>query len=281
MVDMIVKPTPCTQGHIAQWFRAPSIYLGGRDVNELYSHSYSTRTRWCEYSILAARRSVATPHRHRIRAVAGRVIAVSPSLSIAALSLSYELALLNLLSWLNRRCRVVVPSLGGPPSSCLGDIHWWGTVGVWVVVVVLNVERGKPPWPVGSNLFHARPVIASSMHANLRQIQATCTANDKLRQHALEHASSSPTQLRAAQTPAAAQHPANAATTTTRVTAMGRSDGGNAATTGQRPSITTTGQFPSTTTRTTGQYPSITTTGQCPSTYKGRAMANNKGRPRP
>ncbi|KAH9165786.1 hypothetical protein EDB89DRAFT_1911145 [Lactarius sanguifluus] len=119
------------------------------------------------------------------------------------------------------------------------------------------------------------------MHANLRQIQTTCTANDKLRQHALEHASSSPTQLRAAQTPAAAQHPANAATTTTRVTAMGRSDGGNAATTGQRPSITTTGQFPSTTTRTTGQYPSITTTGQCPSTYKGRAMANNKGRPRP
>ncbi|KAH9172096.1 hypothetical protein EDB89DRAFT_1906380 [Lactarius sanguifluus] len=29
MVDMIVKPTPCTQGHIAQWFRAPSIHPGG------------------------------------------------------------------------------------------------------------------------------------------------------------------------------------------------------------------------------------------------------------
>ncbi|KAH9024095.1 hypothetical protein EDB85DRAFT_1894478 [Lactarius pseudohatsudake] len=40
-------------------------------------------------------------------------------------------------------------------SSCLGQERWW-----FVVVVVLNVEHGKPPWPVGSNLFHARSPCA-------------------------------------------------------------------------------------------------------------------------
>ncbi|KAH9162803.1 hypothetical protein EDB89DRAFT_1910656 [Lactarius sanguifluus] len=100
-----------------------------------------------------------------------------------------------------------------------------------VVVTVVSSWPCQTTVALGKHLFHARPVIASFIHANLRQIQATatCIANDKLRQHA----SSLPTQPRTAQTPAAAQHPANAATTTTPAIAIGRSDGCDATTTGQ------------------------------------------------
>ncbi|KAH9180274.1 hypothetical protein EDB89DRAFT_1900214 [Lactarius sanguifluus] len=59
-----------------------------------------------------------------------------------------------------------------------------GHVLVGFVVVVVKRRAWEAPWPVGSNLFHARSVIASSYMAEESPTKSQPrTGNDKLQQH--------------------------------------------------------------------------------------------------
>ncbi|KAH9163385.1 hypothetical protein EDB89DRAFT_1912709 [Lactarius sanguifluus] len=152
------------------------------------------------------------PPRHRIRitAIACRVIAVPlpPSIVSSSSSSSFELALAALSSCrrsplLNRRrcvvvviagvIRCVVVTVGMAVTGCRRRVWDRTYAAEFVVVVVLNVERGKPPWPVATFSTPARISNQSKPCAP----QTTNYDYDNT-------TTTPPTQLRAARTPPAA-----------------------------------------------------------------------------